>query len=320
MEISSKYTERMLKGFPNNLKFVNKVNDALHMLVNVGSKMLHDLNKTKSRKVDNLFIDKCDPALSTCAYYIKLLDINNMSSVNIDIPDSSDAVITDNEKDFMNNDITGFEFQEELTPSGIFPSGILGLSYGFDWDEPETYIVPSGSSYVYKYTDIDDIPELLDYSYIIQSYDTVGHDEYINIELEIAGSGIIPSDILPDDIVKVAYLENEPISDLTIIDINNLQDPHNSDSDGIVVNPNDYVLDGNRIVFSKERSDYNPSTLIEIGDGQLYTYPINYQPDLDFSSTFIVEYKYKQNNNPRYLTQDNKLHNLGKKSSPKASY
>ena len=180
MEISSKYTKRMLKGFPNNLKFVNKVNDALHMLVNVGSKMLHDLNKTKSRKVDNLFIDKCDPALSTCAYYIKLLDINNMSSVNIDIPDSSDAVITDNEKDFMNNDITGFEFQEELTPSGIFPSGILGLSYGFDWDEPETYIVPSGSSYVYKYTDIDDIPELLDYSYIIQSYDTVGHDEYIS--------------------------------------------------------------------------------------------------------------------------------------------
>ena len=86
------------------------------------------------------------------------------------------------------------------------------------------------------------------------------------------------------------------------------------------MSPDDYVQDGDRIVFANVRSDYNPAILTEIGDGKLYTYPIAYQPDIGFNSTYIAEYKYRIDDNPRYITQDNKLHNIGKKSSPKASF
>jgi len=303
--MENKYTRRLLSNFPNNFGFVNKKNDPLHIIADAGASYLDVIELDKFRKADNLFIDTCDPALVSSVYYIDM-NVDNMDNVNITPLTNGGTKIVEMENDFIANDITGFDFVEQIFPSGVFPSGILGLSYGFDWDEPLVYLTTPDSSYVYAYSEFDELPTLLDYSYAIQSFETAGFDEYINFEIE--------------DGVKVAYLEHDVVSDLRIVDVGNLKDPKNPESDGIEVLSDDYTVVGNKITFESQRSDYVPAVLSEIGDGQVYTYPPDYQPDENFDSVFIVEYKYKLEDDPRYLKQATKLHNLGKKENPLASY
>ena len=160
----------------------------------------------------------------------------------------------------------------------------------------------------------------MNYTYGYQSYGTTGGDEWVNFTTEVAGSGLLPSGVLPDDEVKVAYLRYDVEDSLVIIDAGNLQNPENPDSDGITVSSDDYVVENNRIVFSNERSNYNPAIVTVIGDATLYTYPSDYQPDIAFDSTFIAEYRYVKDENPRYLTGAEKLHNLNLAEDPEASY
>ncbi len=318
--MESKYTRRMLDTFPRNLEFTNNKRDPLHIIVDHGGKVLSKLELEEGRKADNLFIDKCDPVLSSNVYYITV-NIDDMDKVQVVSASGSLGKIVDTEDDFLKNDITGFDFVEELAPSGSLPSGILGLSYGFDWDDPATYITPSGSeNEVYIYEDLGVTPESIDYSFDEQTYDNTGFDEYINFVEEIAGSGTLPSGVSPGDTVKVAYLNETPVADLVIMDAGNLKDPRNADSDGIIVDSSQYTVTGNRIVFVPERADYSPAVLTEVGDGHLYTYPNDYQPDKNFDSVFMVEYTYRRADGPRYLTQFNKIANVGKKENPGSSY
>lgn len=323
--MESKYSKRMLDSFPKNLGFVDNKTDPLHVLIDHSGKTLDELERVENAKIAGLFVDTGDPSVTSSAYYVNV-ETDSMDKVQV-IPTGSGKLVS-LESEFLSTDITGFDYVETLTPSGTYPSGILGLSYGFDWDEPLVYIVPSGSiNDVYSYSDLTATPEVINYTYKTQSYEENSTDEYIIFEEEVAlPSGELvsdwnfPSGVLPTDIVKVAYLNHDVVSDLEIIDAGNLVNPRNSDSDGIIVDSSQYAVTGNRVIFAKERPDYNPATLVEIDDVKYYDYPQDYQPDRYFDSTFIVEYKYEENDPPRYLTQDENIGKVGKRGNPTASY
>lgn len=335
--MKSKFTKEQLEKFPNNLKFVENEKDPLHIIIDAGGIFVSELERDKSRKIDNLFIDKGNPVEPSGVYFIDIgTNINN-----IEIIPSGDAGLVETGVKFLDNNVTGFELLSEISPTGVPNSGILGVSYGFDWDDPEYYLTSSGMSYLYKYTDLEKDPEIIDYFIKHQGFDNTGIDEYITFLFEKATptgeENNLPDGVLPDDIVKVAYLKNVPVENsIKIIDIANLKDPNNIESEGIIVNSDDYATTGNRIVFKPERSDYNPAIIIDYSiepsgveldyyeniteDSLLdYMYPPKYQPDKNFDSIFIVEYDYKTDENPRYLTLVSKLHNLGKKGSLYAS-
>jgi len=316
--MKSKYTQELLDKFPKNLAFVDNINDPLNIIIDTGGHMLSELNREGSRRADSLFVDLGDPLEASGIYYISVEDIDR-----IQLLESNNAEVVDSETLLMRDDVTGFSYLDDIYPSGLpESSGILGISYGFDWDDPKYYVTCSGVEYVYAYDDFSSTPSGINYSVVSQNYATRSVDEHINFVFEIAGeNSTLPSGILPTDVVKVAYLEHEPSDNLKIVDIMNLSEPTNTESDGIVVNSNDYVVTGNRVMFTRTRSDYNPATLIDHGDGVYeYSYPANYQPDRAFDSVFVVEYDYRVNGCPRYLTQRSNLHNLGVKSNPDASY
>jgi len=315
--MENKYTRRLLEGFPNVFGFTQNPLDPLYIIADLGASLLDSLERTANRQIKNLFIDSCDPALP-CAIYFIDLDVESMDNVRVTPEQNGGAQIVTSEPQFLDNRITGFDYVEELVPSGVFPAGILGVSYGFDWDGSSVYVSAPGSDHLFVYPDgkFADLPQALDYTTIYQSYGTTGLDEYLNFSTELAGDGIVPSGVLPTDLVKVAYLAHDAVGDITVTDVGNLKDPDNPEADGIVVCAADYAIDGNRIVFRPLRSDYQPAAWTN----DVFVYPQNYQPDSDFSSVFIAEYSYRAKDCPRYLAQMGKLHNLGKKENPQASY
>ncbi len=319
--MENKYTKRMLDSFPKNIGFTENKNDPLHIIVNSGAVMVNELERIKGRDIEGLYVNKANAAEPSGIYYIPLGDVD-MNEIQVDPDLGSDVQMVESRVEFLDNNVTGFDAEEEVSPTGIFPSGILGVSYGFDWDEPTYYIAPSGSDYIYEYDDINAGPSLVNYAIKVQRYDNVGVDEYINFVSERAGAGTLPAGVSPDDIVKVVYLKNTPEDDtLVVIDVGNLQDSNDPNSDGIVVNDTDYAITGNRVVFAPTRSDYNPAIVIPTGieDFKKYIYPDDYQPDKAYDSVFIVEYEYRVRANPRYLTQVDVNHNLGLKARPQAS-
>ena len=338
--MESKYTRRLLDVFPKTFKLVDDINDPLHIIADSASTTLTELERIRGREINNLFIDSGDPVQPSGVFYISLGNIN-MNEIHVDVG-TGDAVISPNASDFMSDRITGFDFVSEINPSGI-EDDINGISYGFDWEDPLYYIAPSGSDFVYAYSDLEDIYVPINYTTTTQSYDENGADEYIQFEYEISASGT-PDDFktefeydVPGSGVaytyrsNVAYLEHTPIDGTVVImDILNLEDPTNPDSDGIVVSEDDYIVSDDKVIFATNRSDYSPATITEISPGLYnYTYPTEnpkgedypvYQPDAAFTSTFIVEYDYIIKDSPRCLTHAKMLHNLGVKANPEASY
>jgi hypothetical protein len=317
----SSITKRILSQFPENLGFIDNQADPLHLVIDAGSDLMDKMKDEFSRKIDNLSIDKANPGLPMEMYKFDLSDkITNMNDVRVEVLTNGGAVIVDREDDFFSDTITGFDYEATITPVGISPSGIVGISYGFDWDDPALYVSVQDSRYVYVYTDLTAPPDsMIDYAYVEQSYEVAGYDEYLQFEIETAVGDILPSGIAPGDDVKVAYLKHEPIGNVRIIDALNTYEPNNEESDGIVVSSVDYVVDEDKVLFSPVRSDYNPAILTDVADGQIYTYPENYQPDRAFDSAFIIEYTYELNSNPRYIANREYFHNLRKKGKPDVS-
>lgn len=319
--MESKYTKRLLEVFPNSFGLVDKKFDPTHAILDRGGVFVTELERDETRIVKRLFIDESNPVEPSGIYYIQLPD-NDIQELTIEIQPSGDVKVVDSEVDFLDQNITGFDFIEDIYPSGIPATGIIGLTYGFNWEDSAYYVTIQNSGNVYKLSDLFVFEKSIDFILQTQNYENMAADEYINFKFEVAGSGLVPSGVFPDDIVKVAYLNHESVGDVTLIDTINLQNPNNENSDGIIVNNRDYtVQNGGRIVFSKIRSDYNPATLMTYMDGsQEYIYPSNYQPDLAFDSVFIAEYSYLINGNPRYLTQGQKLHNLCVDVTPESTY
>lgn len=322
--METKYTKRLLEAFPKTFKLVDNPKDPIHKLMDIAGFMLESMEIDKNKAASNLFIDQVDIKMPYFSYYIEFESADIVDKIVI-IPDASGhARICTTDRQFMENNITGFEHGEDIIPSGL-PAGssILGISYGLDWDAPAHYITVSGESYIYEYgNDLGEIPTSGDYSVVTQSYDSLGVDEYLSIvEEQITGDDILPSGVSVGDYAKVAYLTQEPVGgEIKVIDIYNLQNPYYEDSDGIVVKSTDYTVNGNKVIFANGRSDYNPAIEIDLGDG-LYKleYPVNWQPDTGFNSQYIVEYDY-QLDDPRYLDQERKLHDVGLKGKPYVSY
>ena len=312
--IYNKYYLRFLETFPNDLGFIGNRRDPLNVYLQVAGSFMNELDYTKNREVGNLFIGSCDPTIPWQIYYVDLSE----SSYSFDT--TLGGVIVDNNRDFLSMDITGFEDVGEISPSGV--NNIVGVSYGFDWDEPKLYITTEDSEFVKVYNPTTlELEREIDYSYQYQSFEASGSDEYLNLIVESAGDEPLPSGVSPDQLVKVAYLARNPFDDIKIIDILNLKNPNDPNSDGIVVNPMDYAIQENgRIVFAFGRSDVVEAEEINIDGNIIYNYPDNYQPDEGFNSVYIVEYKYKNNSFPGYLTSRAKLHNLNLAGNPEASF
>lgn len=326
--MESKRTKDAIKIYPSHLGFIDNKKDPLHQMINIGQRFLQDIELEKQLEVDGLSIDSGDTGLPFNTYFVEFTDFATIDKIHVIL--YNNAKLCETEREFLENRISGFDFVEAITPyglyggvpnpSGIPGSGIIGLEYGFDWDDPTTYIIPSGSPYVYAYDDITTSPELLDYTNVFQSFDTVGFDEYINFTTELAGTGNLPTGVLPTDTVKVTYLKNDVVSDLTITDVGNLQNPRDPESDGIEVATQQYTVTGNRVVFASIRSDYVPALATVVAGNTVYTYPKDYQPDSDFSSVFIAEYTYKRKEYPRYLAGYERIGNCIKKIKPDASF
>jgi len=390
-------TEELLNNLPSNLSFTQKRDDPLYVITDVHGRNFQDFRKETKEKTDNLFIDTVDPAYPCKVYYVekKLLSTDVITG---------DTKIVDNLNDFLSNDVTGLDkISEHPLASGVFPSGIIGLSYGFDWDDPALYVT-SGNNFIDVVSNIspsgvfpsgilpsgvfpadENVVTHFDYTIVKQDYDNTGADEYLSIQTEVlpvlkdgdqvyftyvengveTGEYIFNGDSTVDPLYdclffdgnyyyvkeadydggqwhlffysefpnlsfltefllmgdrKVAYLQNDPVQDLVIIDVGNLRNPNDPDSAGIVVSSDDYTvgdeLNNNKIIFDKSRSDYIPASGTIDSD---IVYPVDYQPDMAFGSSYIVEYFHRVENKPKYLTQKQYMRDLGIKGIPLAS-
>lgn len=178
--------------------------------------------------------------------------------------------------EYPENYMSWNEFIAEY-PSGVLTNDlqikqIAGLTYSFDWDNPCFYLSSVDHDQIYKYKDFKVIPEMQDFIYDKQDFETKNEDEWINIyqervtEEDILPSGLVEEGVLVGDIVNVAYLKEAPINGVKLIDTNNLQDINNINSDGIVVTADNYSIRGNKLIFNNHRTDYNPrpSSQIEV--------------------------------------------------------
>jgi len=393
---SAKKTEELLSNLPGTFAFTSKKDDPLYIITDIHGRNFQDFRKKTLEKIDNLFIDTVDPAYPCKVYYVekKLLSTDVITG---------DTKIVDNLNDFLSNDITGLDkVSEHPLVSGVFPSGIIGLSYGFDWNDPALYIT-SGNNFIDVVSNISpsgvfpsgilpsgvfpvdgNVVTHFDYTIAKQDYDNTGADEYLSIQTEVlpvlkdgiqvyftyvengaeTGEYIFNGDSTLDPLYdclffggnyyyiktadyedgqwhlffysefpnlsfftefllmgdrKVAYLQHDPVQDLIVIDIGNVRNPNDPDSAGIVVSSDDYVvgdeLHNNKIIFNRGRSDQ----VLASGVLDEVVYPSDYQPDAGFNSSYIVEYRYRVENIPKYLTQKNQIHDIGLKGIPVAS-
>ena len=318
----------LLTGFPNNLGFVTNPRDPLYRLSNAAGILKEDVSFNLANKSNKLLIDTINPRDTYSIYFIQFPVDVNMNNIVIVPQPGSYAKVCNYESQFLDLNITGFDWVEDITPSGFSDDyNFIGITYSFDWDDPSYYISLSGSPFVYQYTDINfgDIePEQFDYVTQTQNYATNGIDEYPVLTYEtVTDTDVLPSGVNVGDRAKVSYLSNIPLSGVvTIIDANNLQFPNVSSSDGIIVNSNDYTVNGNKIIFAPLRSDFNPANITPSGmsyeeilsSGLLpsFLYPETaYQPDEGFNSSYIVEYQYRINL-PKYMDMQVKLYDLPK--------
>lgn len=393
----AKKTEELLDNLPQNLSFVTKKEDTIHSLIDIQGRNFQDFEKQIKNMTNNLSPDKVNPAYPSKIYYVE------KKVLSTDIIEG-DTKVVDNIDDFLSMDITGLDkITEYPLASGVFPSGIVGLSYGFDWDDPALYVT-ADSNFITTISNISPsgifpsgilpsgiipasghIVTNFDYTIVQQDYNHAGFDEYLNLQVEtveilkddafvyfeytgygsednehifsgdsaltITGDCLFFNDahyyiktaeytggewhiifyetfpsfpfgtefLLMGD-RKVAYLNNDPVEtdSMDIIDVMNLQDPNNPASEGIIVSPDDYRIDSdddNRIIFDKVRSNYVSASGV-VGE---ITYPIGYQPDTAFNSSYVAEYLYRSGNKPKYLTQKEYVHDLGVKAIPLAS-
>lgn len=206
--MDNRKTIKLLSYLPEDLGYVVNKNDPLHIILNTGGYALSVLEEEMDVNMNNLFVNYSDPAAPSGLYYVNAYFSENgivapVGELSIDAAShfSGTAEIVDSDDEFKSNSITGLGRGTTLTPddyiylpsgfvpSGTFPSGVIGMSYGFDWEVSQWYLT-RGDNIVFTceedpspsglYLNIIDSHNV---STAVQSYNEAGEDEYVNFEV-----------------------------------------------------------------------------------------------------------------------------------------
>ena len=291
--MESRATRAVLASFPPDLAFTKDPKDPLRRFLDVAGRQTTIVSEYIRSQLDNL--------------QIGLADLNDpylvfTSGVTSSLSATLSGLFVQQLQDMANMEPTGFELVETLYPSGV-STDLRGISYVQD---PATsgilYLSAVGDYNVYQYNwnTVDQLVGTQTFGVATQSFNATGKDEYLVIDK--AGDGTIK-----------ATIDHVPLSGVTVIDTKNLVAPWDPlNSDGIVVHGSEITISGNTLFLESPRPSYNPA----IVNGNSISYPVNYQPDLNWDSSFIVEYNYVRQLPAYGLSQPAVSHEMGVRGTP----
>ena len=251
--MESKYTKRLSNIFPLNYKVTYDKTDPLRQVINENGVALEKGERILKETLGGYSLNTINPLSAYVSYFIYISDLYDIDTLNVTVEENSNSIVTTSESEFLSNKVTGFDFEEEIIPNipeEFKNSEFIGLSRSFNYNNPCWLISLKDNDYYLKFNKLSENPELQLYTIVNKNYINFGEDEYLNILPELNEEG---------DTNLVAYLKYNPVGNLKLIDTQNLINPTNPNSSGIEINDSDYVLEGNKITFQNQRSDYNPS-------------------------------------------------------------
>lgn len=292
--MESRATRKALRAFPPDLAFTQDPKDDLRILLDVQGRQTVMASEYMRSQLENVYLSTADV---NEPYY------HYVSGMVISLDAAVSGNLVSDLQDLTTMQVTGFDYVEDIYPSGIdFP--LYGISYA---DEPDAsgvvYLSATGTRTIFKYNwkDFQKVVEEFTASVETQSFEDTDTDEYLTIT-EDATLG------------KIATLKHVPIpGSITIIDTKNLQAPWAPDiSDGIEADMSEVTLSGSTLMLTSPRPSYNPATTTN----GVVSYPVDYQPDEEWKSAFLVEYQYYTKDAPQGLTQKLLRHELGQPGRP----
>lgn len=251
--MESKYTKRLSNIFPLNYKVTYDRSDPLRQVINENGVALEKGERQLKETLGGYSLNTINPLLAYVSYFIYISDLYDIDTLNVTVEENSNSIVTTSESEFLSNKVTGFDFEEEIIPNipeEFKNSEFIGLSRSFNYNNPCWLISLKDNDYYLKFNKLSENPELQLYTIVNKNYINFGEDEYLNI---------LPELDQDNNTRLVAYLKYNPVGNLKLIDTQNLINPTNPNSSGIEINDSDYTLEGNKIIFQNQRSDYNPS-------------------------------------------------------------
>lgn len=119
--MESKYLKRLTNKFPSDFGVNTSKKDPLRAMLNeiaIQQELAHyDLRKNIEANSVNTF----DPTIVSQIYYTQLNNDVEMKNITITPDDNSNSIVVEDQKTFLSNYITGFDFVEEIEPSGLEP-------------------------------------------------------------------------------------------------------------------------------------------------------------------------------------------------------
>ena len=286
-------TRRTLRSFPIDLAFTQDPTDDLRQYLDSPGRQLTVASEYVRTQLDNLLIGTANLNEPSQLYASGI-------SYNLDAVMSGNFV--EDMQDLASMSVTGFDLDEILYPSGI-STDLRGISFVQSPDVSGILYLSADADqtiFAYNWNLLDVITTTHEYGVTTQSYDVTGEDEYLVIDKSEYG-------------VTKAVLKHVPLSGVTIIDSKNLQSPWDpANSDGIYVPQTDIFLSGNTVFLTNPRPSYVPAIIDSTGT----TYPVGYQPDEEWNSSFITEYDYLTYEPPYGLTQPDIRHEMGLPGRP----
>ena len=251
--MESKYTKRLSNIFPLNYKVTYDKTDPLRQVINENGVALEKGERILKETLGGYSLNTINPLSAYVSYFIYISDLYDIDTLNVTVEENSNSIVTTSESEFLSNKVTGFDFEEEIIPNipeEFKNSEFIGLSRSFNYNNPCWLISLKDNDYYLKFNKLSENPELQLYTIVNKNYINFGEDEYLNI---------LPELDQDNNTQLVAYLKYNPVGNLKLIDTQNLINPTNPNSSGIEIKDSDYVLEGNKITFQNQRSDYNPS-------------------------------------------------------------
>lgn len=287
-------TRKTLRAFPPDLGFTQDPKDALRQFLDLPGRQAVLASEYMKDQMANVFLETADPN-----------DPDHHFSSGMVIP--LDATLTGNFvknlQDLVTMEVTGFDHIDTLTVSGLAPTEYLGISYAQEPDGSGVlFLTCSGVPYVFRYewSDRNTIVSSGIAGLTEQNFAVAEEDEYLVIQHGTAYG-------------TIAELKHTPRAKPVLIDTKNLEAPWAPEtSDGIVADPDEITVSGNTLILTDPRPSYLPPT----PSGDQYIYPVGYQPDQNWASSFIAEYEYDTKDYPYGLSQSTLRHNLGLFGAP----
>lgn len=291
--MESRATRRALRSVPPDLAFTQDPKDDLRIYLDSPGRQITTATEYVGAQLDNLFIGTANVNEPSQLY---------TSGVTVGLDAVMSGNFVETMQDLATMEVTGFSLLETLYPSGL-STDLRGISFAQDPEASGILYLSADADHTifeYEWKLLDVVTGTHEFGVATQDYETTGEDEYLVIDKSETG------------VVK-AVLRHTPLSGVTIIDTKNLQSPWDpAGSDGIYSPQSDIYLSGDTLFLTSPRPSYTPAI---VEDGTT-VYPVGYQPDENWSSSFIVEYDYLTQDVPYGLSQPEMKHGIGLPGKP----